>query len=211
MGAVPARVVAIPKERTAEVVAVLSQAFFDYPVMRFVLSDAGNDYRRHLEGLVDFFVAARVLRDEPMLGVDLGGRLAAAAIMTPPETHRRPPPDELLEKRQKLWRSLGTPAEQRYGLLGEVWPEVGVAEPNLHLNMIGVLPSLAGSGLGGLLLTAVHSLSAGDPESTGVSLTTELAANVSYYRNRGYRLVGHRQVTDGLATWGMFRPDPVPS
>ncbi len=198
-------VVPVATGREAEVVEVLSAAFFRYPVMRHILADSGTRYRHHLTSLVGFFVAARLSRDEPVLALELEGRLVAAALMTPP--NNRPPPGKLQERRKKLWHRLGWAAEQRYQQLGEVWATVAVEEPNLHLNMIGVSPAHAGTGLGTLLLDQVHCLSRRLPDSTGVSLTTEWGPNVAFYRHCGYQLVGQARVDPGLETWGMFRPD----
>ena len=45
------------------------------------------------------------------------------------------------------------------------------------------------------------------PESRGISLTTESAANVPFYEHLGYRIVGYGRIGTGLETWGFFRPD----
>jgi hypothetical protein len=73
--------------------------------------------------------------------------------------------------------------------------------------MIGVRRDRAGRGLGCALLDAIHAMSERDPDSTGISLTTETAANVPFYEHCGYDIVGHEQIVDGLETWGFFRPD----
>ena len=52
----------LQQRHAAEVADVLSEAFFDYPVMRFVLGAAGK-YDERLSDLVALFVAARALRD----------------------------------------------------------------------------------------------------------------------------------------------------
>ncbi len=57
------------------------------------------------------------------------------------------------------------------------------------------------------MLDAIHTMSERDPDSTGVSLTTETAANVPLYEHCGYHIVGHEQILDGLETWGLFRPN----
>ena len=67
-----------------------------------------------------------------------GGKteLAAVATTTPPGQREAPP--EFLERRERVWRMLGDGARERYNQLGAIWQRVGVSEPNLHLNMIGV-------------------------------------------------------------------------
>ena len=193
-------------DRADDVVAVLCDAFHDYPVMRYVIGDAADDYDVRLRELLGFFVAARVLRREPMIAVSDGDQIVAVAIMTPPG--QREAPQEFFERRERVWHMLGTDAQGRYDEFGVVWQLVGVTEPNLHLNMIGVRRSHTGAGLGRILLDRVHEMSEEDSSSTGVSLTTEDVRNVPLYRYFGYEAVGHQNITDGLETWGFFRPNP---
>ena len=58
--------------------ALLCEAFAEYPVMRYVLGSAG-DYGKRLQTLIGFFVAARVLREDLILGVFDSSQLAAVA------------------------------------------------------------------------------------------------------------------------------------
>jgi GNAT superfamily N-acetyltransferase len=73
--------------------------------------------------------------------------------------------------------------------------------------MIGARKSHAGKGLGRKLLEAVHALSLDDPDSCGVTLTTEDPGNLPLYEHFGYKVVGHERVSADLETWGFFRPD----
>lgn len=196
----------LPPYRADEVVTVLCDAFHDYPVMRYIISDAADDYDTRLRELIGFFVAARVLRNEPMIAVSDGEQVVAVATMTPPG--QREAPQEFFDRRERVWHMLGTDAQARYDEFGTVWQLVGVTEPNLHLNMIGVRRSHTGAGLGRILLDRVHEMSEEDSASTGVSLTTEDVRNVPLYRYFGYETVGHQNITDGLDTWGFFRPNP---
>jgi len=193
----------LPPDRAEDAVTVLCDAFHDYPVMRYVIGDAAGDYDAHLRELIGFFVAARVLRNEPMIAIFDNAKAVAVAIMTPPG--QREAAAEITERRERVWHMLGDEARARYDNLGATWQRVGVTEPNLHLNMIGVLHSYAGAGLGRRLLERVHEMSEADPASTGVSLTTEDAGNVALYRYFGYEIVGREHATDTLETWGFFR------
>ena len=58
------------------------------------------------------------------------------------------------------------------------------------------------------MLESVHELSLTDPDSTGVSLTTENEGNIELYKYFGYKVVGEQEVVPGLQTWGFFRRDP---
>ncbi len=184
---------------------VLCDAFFDYPVMRFVLGPERPDYEADLRTLVSLFVRARVFRREFLLGVRDGAGLAAAAIVSRPDGTAAPP--AFTEFRQRVWAELGPRAEARYNAFGDACAPFQTEAPHLHLNMIGVRRGAQGRGLGRALLEQVHELSRADSKSHGVTLTTELESNVPLYERFGYRLVGRASVAPGLTTWGFFRPD----
>lgn len=185
------------------VVAVLCDAFHDYPVMRFVLEPVAGDYDRHLHTLVNLFVMARAYREEPILGIFDGAELVAAATLTLPG--KRQPPTEFTRLREAVWRELGEAARLRYEAFGKATQAFDIGRPHYHLNMIGARRSHAGRGLARLLLDAVHAMSSRDPVSLGVTLTTEDFRNVSLYRHFGYQVVGHARVDAQLETWRLFR------
>lgn len=198
------RVDALGPDDVPEVVSVLGESFFDYPVMRFVLGSEG-DYRARLEKLVTFFVMARVLRNEVLLGTRGPGGLTASALVSYPGG--RESPTELAALRERTWAELGEEARSRYEAFAAATAPFEVQAPHIHLNMIGVRPSAQGRGLGRAVLEAVHDLSVSDTASTGVTLTTELESNVSLYRRFGYDLVGSAIVKSAFATWGFYRRD----
>jgi GNAT superfamily N-acetyltransferase len=184
------------------VTAGLCEAFDRYPVMRFVLGPEG-DYLTRLRTLIEFFVAARVLSGHPMLAVSSGAEMLGVALCTPPGALPAPALDEV---RERTWATLGADARERYEACTRSWSEVGVAVPNLHLNMLAVPPRYQGRGLARELLEAVHRLSQEYAESRGVTLSTEDPKNVPLYRRFGYQVVGHRRIAPELETWGFFRP-----
>ena len=220
-------IVPIAPHRTAEVVDVLCDAFRDYPVMRYVLegSSVVSPDPERLRTLIRFFVMARVLRGEPVLGIEAGAAhalgfdphqgtasaaeplaaeaLVAVATLTLPESG--PAPQALDEERDRTWSGLGDDARRRYEELGLIWLGFGRARPHYHLNMIGVRRDYAGQGLGRTLLAEVHLRSTEDPRSSGVSLTTEDPRNVELYRHLGYDVVAEGEVPGALKTWGLFR------
>jgi len=186
-----------------EVVDVIHESFFDYPVMRFVLGDQGDDYGAKLRTLVHFFVMARVFRHEVLIGVPGEAGLVGAALISRPGG---PDPDPAFhELRDEVWKVLGPGPRDRYSAFGSACAPFQPAEPHLHLNMIGVRRSCQGQGISRLLIEEVHRRSSEDPASAGVSLTTEDPRNVSLYRHYGYDLVGEAVVGPGLTTWGFYR------
>ena len=187
-----------------EIVSVFSDAFRDYPVMRHVLG-TGEPYDRRLDRLVELFVSGRAYRHEPMLGIrDATGRLVAAATLTLPAI--QDPPAAFVALRESIWAELGAAARETYEAFIAATQHFPLASPHYHLNMIGVRRSHQGNGLARQLLEVVHAMSDASPESSGVSLTTELPGNVELYRHFGYILHGHAPVSADLETWVLFRP-----
>jgi GNAT superfamily N-acetyltransferase len=189
--------------RADDVIGVLCDAFADYPIMRYVLGD-GGDYRARLRTLIGFFAGARFLRQDAIIGVSVDGELRGVALCSLPD---RVPPPEMDQLRERTWAALGAEAHARYDRCVEVWTPLGVAEPNVHLNMLAVPPRHQGQGLARPLLDRVHALSRERDDSRGVTLTTEVESNVELYRHVGYEVVGRGTIAPGVETWGMYRAD----
>ena len=188
---------------------VLCEAFRDYPVMRYVLGRPGTvgadgSYERDLHTLVSFFVGCRVLRGDPIFGIADGDELIAVATVSRLD---RASPDSVDELREATWARLGERARDRYTVFGRATAPFEPEEPHVHLSMVGTTRSVRGKGHGRALLDAVHAYSDADPWSLGVSLTTEVAANVDLYRYFGYALVGEASVGDAFTSWGLYRRD----
>lgn len=199
------QVVRLDVSHAAQSVDVLFEAFSDYPVMRYMLGPAEGDYEDSLRRLIHYFVMARFLRTEPVLGVLDGSDAVASAIVTLPGD--RQPPPEMAELREQVWAAIGPVARSRYEEYGEACLEFELDAPTYHLNMIGVREAARGRGLGRLLIEAVHRMSLDDALSTGVTLTTEVAENIPLYEHLGYEIIGHARFGVGVETWGFFRPD----
>ena len=198
-------VLKLTEEHVPEVTRVLCEAFYDYPVMRYVIGDGQDDYERRLNTLVHFFVMARVLRNEKLLGTIDGKDLAATALVSYPGRGKAPP--ELIALRDKVWDELGPESGSRYEAFGAACAPFEVEVPHIHLNMIGVSRAAQGSGFGRELIDHVHLMSREDTSSQGVTLTTEDPANVPLYEHLGYEVVGHARLSPRFETWGFFRPD----
>jgi len=201
-------------DNVVEVVSVFTDAFHDYPVMRYVLGpDApggGAPYNVRLHRLFQLFVSGRAYRNEPMLGIRDGtGRLVGAVAMSLPDA--QDPPPAFIALRESIWAELGGDARARYDAYASAAGFFSKAPRHHHLNMIGVRRSQQRTGLARALLGAVHDLAEADANSAGVSLTTERPENVTLYEYFGYRVDGHARVTSELETWGLFRPRGAPA
>jgi GNAT superfamily N-acetyltransferase/predicted RNA-binding protein with PIN domain len=185
-----------------DVLSVLAEAFADYPMMTFVLS--GRD-GVGMELLVRLFTMARVLRNEPLLGVRVGPELVGAALVSFPGGAQAP--RELLALREEVWRTLGAEAEARYQAFGEATRIFSVDVPHVHLNMVGVRRAFRGRGLASLLVDEAQRVSRERPGSRGVTLSTEDPSNIPSYRRLGFELIGRLKVSPELESWGFYRPD----
>ena len=192
------------REHVDDVISTLCDAFRDYPVMRYVLAARGEPEPERLRRLVTLFVLARVLRNEPLLGVPCDDGFDAVAIVSSPGGNT---PPEFAELRAAVWRDLGADAEARYDAYSRAAAPLIVDVPHIHLNMIGVRRRFQGTGLGRLLMEEVHRLSRDDPRSQGVTLCTERRGNIPFYERFGYRITGHARVAPELETWAFFRQD----
>ena len=186
-----------------EVVRVVCEAFADYPVMRYVLGEQGG-YPERLRTLIGFFHGARVLRDDAILGISDGHELCGVALCSLPD---RLEPPELDLLRDRTWAALGADARARYDDCVRAWESTGVAEPNIHVNMLAVVPGYQGRGLARVLLERVQAMSRERADSRGVTLSTESERNVALYEHLGYRVVGQATIAAGVETWDFFRPD----
>ena len=140
-----------------------------------------------------------------MLGIGDSSGLGAVELVSRPDGSESPP--GLAALRQRVWAELGEGALGRYEAFGRAWAALDVDVPQIHLNMIGVRREGQGQGLGRALIEHVHNISRLDPNSEGVTLTTENEANVSFYEHFGYEVIGQKTVAPGVRTWGFFRPD----
>ena len=197
------KVINLYKENAEVVTDVLYEAFYNYPVMRYVLGEK-DDYDNRLRKLVGFFVANRALRKEPMFGIyNSENRLVAAAIVTLPGDI--PAPEELKRRREILWDEIGSDERMRYEAYGKAASGLLPKEPHHHLNMIGVRPAYKGQGLARQLNTSVEELVSSHPTSSGLSLNTEVESNVNFYLHLGYEIVGQKLFDNNFETWGFFK------
>ncbi len=186
------------------VIDVLAAAFHDYPVMRFALADAGDEYGARLRELIGFYCDARLTRGWPVLGIRQGEDLVAAALVSEPRDLLAPP--ELTRKHRRVATIIGPEAFERMARYERQSTGHEPDEPHYFLGMIGVAPGHQGSGYGRILLEHIQAMSEADPVSTGVTLSTEDPSNVPYYERVGYHVTAEAHVGE-IHTWSMFRPN----
>jgi GNAT superfamily N-acetyltransferase len=190
----------LSRDDQPEVVSVLMSAFYEYPVIRFVLRNTGAEFEDHLKGLVTFYTEVRYLRNWPVLGIRHNGKLVAVALVNDPVAKPLPLPQEQLNH---LRSKIGDAAFHRLELYEEKSSEAEPKKPHHFLGMIGVLPENQGKGYGASLLNAVKEMSTNDPNSTGICLSTESSGNVPIYEHFGYHVISEVDI-EGMHSWCMF-------
>jgi GNAT superfamily N-acetyltransferase len=196
-------IVPLDFDQRSVAVEVLADAFRDYPVMRWVLGDV-PDYESGLARLVGLFVANRAWRGEPMFALEQQGRAVGVVTMTLPASPEAPL--GLAALREETWAELGAEARARYDAFAAASAFTARSDPHHHINMLGVRREQQGAGHARTLLEVAHIFADADPDSCGVSLSTELARNLSLYEYFGYRVASHARVSEVLETWTLFRP-----
>ena len=111
----------------------------------------------------------------------------------------------MIKQRKILWEDIGSEEKARYENYGNAAFSLLPKEPHHHLNMVGVRNAYQGKGFARQLINAVEELASEHPTSTGVSLNTEVEANVNFYLHLGYELLGKAIVDKDIVTWGFFK------
>ncbi|MDA1184273.1 MAG: hypothetical protein O2930_06470 [Acidobacteria bacterium] len=185
-----------------QAVSVLSEVFFDYPLMRFVLG-ASEDYSDRLRLFVNFLVMSRMRRNEVVLGVRGADGLDAVAVVSYPEDGGVPP--ETTSDPDGTWAKLGDAAKERYESFRTVAGSVNVDPPHLYVSMFGVRRAGQERRCAEALLEAAEELSVFTPSSTGVTVRTEEPLHLSFYERNGYVVIGSAGAESAIRTWGLYR------
>ena len=198
------RAVILAPDRVDDIVDVMADGFFGYPVMRWVAGgDRAADLPARERRLIELFVRRRLRRGGPAFGVFQEGALAGAAILTVPREPEAPADVAVLT--DDTWRALGDEARRRYDIYAAAANFFDAVGPHHHLNMIAVRHAYKGQGLARPLLDGVCALAQADAGSSGVSLTTENPKNVELYRHFGFEVIAEAEPCPDFKTWGMFR------
>jgi GNAT superfamily N-acetyltransferase len=170
----------------------LGRAFFDDPVMRWMLPDA-EARRRKLHKLFEALTRHHHLAHGGVEVVPDGSGIGGAALWDPPGRWRQARTDELRAMPALLWafgRSLrrGFVAEE---LMKAAHPE----EPHWYLAIIGSDPEVRGRGFGQELMRS--RLDRCDAAHAPVYLESSNPVNVPYYLRFGFEVTGEIVLPDG--------------
>jgi GNAT superfamily N-acetyltransferase len=189
------------KSDIGELAATMSRAFYDDPVMEWILPDSG----RRLGQLSRMFTAMTRHHHLGHGGVEVacdGPAIGAAALWDPPNCWQ--------ETRRAEWamvptflRVFGLRTAQARGVQ-EVMKRAHPEEPHWYLAAIGSDPSVRGQGFGQALMRS--RLDRCDAEHCPAYLESSKPENVPYYQRFGFSVTAEIPLPDGgPPLWAMWR------
>jgi GNAT superfamily N-acetyltransferase len=200
-GRTPAVVVAGPGD-LAGVADALQDAFWDDPVMSWILKDEDSRSRR-LALLFSVQLRGHYL---PLATVWTNADRSGAALWAPPG-HAIIPPTTLLRHAPDMLRALGRHSLRALRALNHV-ERLHPKEPHWYLGVLGTRSAAQGKGIGSALLAPV--LERCDDEGIPAYLESSKFENLAFYRRHGFKETGEIPLPLGGPTvWSMWR-DPQP-
>jgi ribosomal protein S18 acetylase RimI-like enzyme len=173
--------------------SILSQAFNDDPVLRWINSDpefAPSFFRMILPAFIDKGLTF------------LEGQHRGAASWLGPEDHLTWP--HTLGSLVGMARLCGFRGTYRLALIGSRTGRYHPREPHYYLFAIGAIPSCQGQGVGSALLS--HILRRCDKEQMPAYLENSRQKNLDFYRGHGFEVQRKIQLADNAPPlWLMLR------
>lgn len=181
----------------------LADAFFDDPVMAWILTDE-DSRRRRLSRLFGVQLRAHYLR---LATVWTTSDRSAAALWAPPGQAIMAP-TTILRYLPDLVGALGRHTLRALRTLNHIESH-HPKEPHWYLGVLGTRTAAQGKGLGSAVLGPV--LGRCDTEGIPAYLESSKFENIAFYRRHGFELTGEIPLPfAGPTVWSMWR-DPRPS
>lgn len=180
---------------TAALSQALGRAFFDDPVMAWLLPDA-QARRRKLHKLFAALTRHHHLARGGVEVASVGTTIAAAALWDPPGRWQHSTAEELRAAPSML-ATFGT-ALRRGLRVTELMKQAHPEEPHWYLAVIGSDPQVRGAGLGHALMRS--RLDRCDAEFAPAYLESSNPDNIGYYERFGFEVTGEIVLPDGGPT-----------
>jgi GNAT superfamily N-acetyltransferase len=181
---------------------VLGRAFFDDPVMMWMLPDDARRARA-LPRVFGAMTRHHFLSGQAVQVASRAGEVGAAALWDPPGRWKQTPREE--------WRMMPSFLlamglhTGRGRAMSEVMKQHHPEEPHWYLAVIGSDPDVRGSGFGQVLMQS--RLDRCDAEGAPAYLESTKEENVPYYMRFGFDVTRELTIPGGGPTmWQMWRP-----
>ncbi len=198
----PAAVLATKADLTA-LADTLSDAFFDDPVMSWLLKDEDSRARR-LVGLFSTQLKAHYFSQGTVWTIP---DRSAAALWSPPG-HALMHPLTVLAYSPDLVRALGRNTLRAIRTLNHVERQ-HPKDPHWYLGVLGTRTASQGKGLGSAVLGPV--LARCDKEGIPAYLESSKYSNLAFYRRHGFEVTGEIALPfGGPSVWPMWRDPRTP-
>ncbi len=181
--------------------ASLARAFYDDPVMEFLIPDEPSRRRR----VGEFFEVALTIQHLPHGATFTDTDLAGGALWDPPG-HWKMRFGQILRGSRKMVSAFGLKVPRALRVLSTIERQ-HPRTPHWYLAVLGTDPIHQGKGIGSALLAPI--LSRCDHEGTGAYLESSKRSNIAFYRRHGFEVTGEIVLPGGPTVWPMWR-DPRP-
>ena len=184
------------------VAEALAEAFWDDPVMQFILRESESRQRR-LTRLFTVLLRGHYL---PLGTVWTTAERDGAALWAPPG-HAIIPAPTIVRHLPGMLGALGRNALRALRTLNHV-DRHHPKDPHWYLGVLGTRPARQGRGVGSALLAPV--LDRCDREQVPAYLESSKHSNLAFYRRHGFEVTGEISLPSGGPTvWPMWR-EPKP-
>jgi hypothetical protein len=189
---------ALPVERTADAIAVLSRGMRDNPNNVAAFGGDSAHRQRCLQRMFGAFF--RVMRNQEPLCARGEETIVGVTGVAPPG-HCRPSAIKRLRIAPSILAS-GPRHAPRVLRWTSTWEALDPETAHVHLGPLAVEPDLQGRGIGSLILSE-HCRTLDEQRLAGY-LETDKRENVRLYERFGYRVIAEASVI-GVPNWFMFR------
>lgn len=180
---------------------VLARAFFDDPVMQWMLPDEARRARA-LPRVFGAMTRHHFLAGDAVEVASRAGEVGAAALWDPPGRWKQTPREEL-RMMPNFLLAMGWHF-RRGKAMSELMKCNHPEEPHWYLAVIGSDPDVRGAGFGQVLMRS--RLDRCDAEGAPAYLESSKESNVPYYMRWGFDVTGELTLPDGGPTmWQMWR------
>ncbi|MGB6295371.1 MAG: GNAT family N-acetyltransferase [Rivularia sp. (in: cyanobacteria)] len=189
-------------KHTEKIIEIFSNAFENYPLMKFMF---GNSYKKSIKHLIQLMCDKAFIDDELLIGGFVEGELQGVASITPPQNDNDKEVENTATSLEEIFAAaIGEEALMQIEKYSNIKKANKSSSPHFYINTLAVNPQSQGKGIGGAILSEIHQMSEQDDDSQGVALDTQTEKNVGYYQRFDY-IVSNTAQLENVKNWFMFR------